>query len=617
MAAVNGFEGERRHIKTRIPAHVSQIGEARRFVEQVISEGALSDDRAFDLEVAVSEACASAIERSEQEVELAAWRLRDRVVVEISSRGEHGFNLAETDEPKLPLSLPLMTSLADQVQISRLSDHLTRVSLTFLVDPADDSPSESIEPSEETGGESERERLLEDPRVRGHVLTSAESQERKVAEARLMRQAFRDPLTGLANRALFFDRLASALSRADRRGSSVALVLIDLDDFKKVNDSWGHAGGDRLLVELAERLGSQLRAEDTAARLGGDEFALVLEEGTGAENAARTVERILARLRAPLTLAEASITPGVSAGLAVRPPRGCGAEELLQQADFALYAAKSDGKNNLRLYESGISAPSVARRELETDLQRALERGEIVAHYQPILSTRTGLIVGLEALCRWRHPRRGLLTPDHFLPMAEESGLIVPLGDLVLRQACETVQQWDALHPGSSLWMAVNLCGRQLREPRMVDALLTTLADSKLEPERLVLDINEDVLAVSDEKVLQTLVATKEAGIRLAIDDFGTGCSSLSLLGKHPAEFLKIAKTLVDSLDDSAGDSVVADAIMGLARCLSKQVVAEGVERREQLERLGQLGCDMWQGWYFSPALKCSQLLALSRDRAA
>ena len=617
MAATNGFEGERRHVKTRIPAHVSQIREARRFVERVISEGALSEERAFDLEVAVSEACASAIERSEQDVELAAWRLRDRVVVEISSQGEPGFSPAEADEQRLTLSLPLMTSLADQVQISRLSDHLTRVSLTFLVDSACSRRDESIDPSDEVGEESERERLLEDPRVRGHVLTDAESLERKAAEARLMRQAFRDPLTGLANRALFFDRLANALTRADRRGSSVALVLIDLDDFKKVNDSLGHAGGDRLLVELAERLGSQLRAEDTAARLGGDEFALVLEEGTGVENAVRTVERILADLHIPLILADTSVTPGASAGLAVRPPRGCGAEELLQQADLALYAAKSDGKNKLRLYEAGMCAPTVARRELETDLHQALMRDEIVTHYQPILSTRTGAIVGLEALCRWRHPRRGLLTPDQFLPAAEETGLIVPLGDLVLRQACDTVRQWDALHPDSGLWMAVNVCGRQLREPRMVDVLMTTLTDSRLGPERLVLDINEDVFAVSDEEVLRSLVAARQAGVRLAVDDFGTGCSSLSLLGKHPADFLKMAKPLVDTLGDCAGDGMLADAVMGLARCLRKQVVAEGVETREQLEKLTQLGCDMWQGWYFSPALKCSQILALSRDRAA
>ena len=225
--------------------------------------------------------------------------------------------------------------------------------------------------------------------------------------------------------------------------------------------------------------------------------------------------------------------------------------------------------------------------------------------------------MGLEALCRWRHPRRGLLTPDQFLPAAEETGLIVPLGDLVLRQACDTVRQWDALHPDSGLWMAVNVCGRQLREPRMVDVLMTTLTDSRLGPERLVLDINEDVFAVSDEEVLRSLVAARQAGVRLAVDDFGTGCSSLSLLGKHPADFLKMAKPLVDTLGDCAGDGMLADAVMGLARCLRKQVVAEGVETREQLEKLTQLGCDMWQGWYFSPALKCSQILALSRDRAA
>ena len=617
MAALVSFEGRRRRVKTKIPAELDQISEARRFIQQVISPGGLSDDRAFDLGVAVSEACANAMKHSGQEVELAAWRLRDRVVVEVSSRGQSGSHPAENDERQLPLSLALMTSLADQVQISRLSDSLTRLSLTFLLEGAQSGAIQSSTVPGETGREFARERLLQDPRMRGQVLTSDEMRERKAAEARLVRQAFRDPLTGLANRALFFDRLSSALSRADRRGSSLAVVLLDLDDFKKVNDSLGHAVGDRLLLEVAERLQGQLRAEDTAARLGGDEFALILEEGTGAEAAARTVERILTRLGSPLALGGADVRPRASAGVAVRVPCGCAAEELLQQADFALYAAKAEGKNGFKLFESEMSAPSAARLELEAELGRALEREEIVAHFQPILSTKTGMIVGLEALCRWRHPRRGLLLPGDFLAVAEETGLIVPLGDVVLRQACSCLRQWDALNPRSSLWLAVNLSNRQLREPRMVEALLATLKDSSLEPERLVLDINEDVFTLSDEKLLESLTRTREAGIHLAIDDFGAGCSSLGRLARQPADILKMARAFAESLDDSSGMSVLAGAMMGLARSLSTQVVAEGIERREQLERLVSLGCDMWQGWYFSPALESSQLLAVSRNRAA
>lgn len=616
MVAPDGLARGRRRVKTRIPAGLAQISEARRFVQQVISQGGLSAQRAFDLEVAVSEACANAMVHSGGEVELAAWRLRDRVVVEVSSRGESGSHPAQNEARQLPFSLSLMTALADQVQISRLSDSLTRLSLTFLLEGAQGGPLESSAPSGGTEGESERKGLLEDPRVRGRVLTSAKLRERKAVEARLKRQAFRDSLTGLANRALFFDRLSNALSRADRHGSSLAVVLIDLDDFKKVNDSWGHAAGDDLLLEMADRLRSQLRAGDTAARLGGDEFALLLEGETNAENAARTVERILARLCAPFAVGGVDVCPSASAGVAVRPPRGCPAEELLQQADFALYAAKAEGKNGLKFFMSEMSAPSAPRLELGAELQRALEQEEIVALYQPILSTATGSIVGLEALCRWKHPRRGLLAPAEFLPVAEETGLVVALGELVLRQACSCLRRLDDLRPSSGLWLAVNLSGRQLREPGTLDTLLAALEDSCLEPGRLVLDIAEDVLTLSDENTLESLVAMRKTGIRLAIDDFGAASSSLSRLARQRVDIVKMDKAFADNLGDPSEDSLLAGAMMGLARSLRTQVVAECVERRDQLEKLISLGCDMWQGWYFSPALESAQFAALFGNRA-
>jgi diguanylate cyclase (GGDEF)-like protein len=510
-----------------------------------------------------------------------------------------------------------MTALADQVQISRLSDALTRLSLTFLLEGAQGGPGESGAVCEEAEGESEREGLLEDPRVRGRVLTGAEWRQLKIVEARLKRLAFSDSLTGLANRALLFDRLGNAVSRADRHGFSLAVALIDLDDFKKVNDCWGHAAGDQLLVETAERLRSQLRAEDTAARLGGDEFAVLLEEGPGAENAAHTVERILARIRAPFAVGGVDVCPTASAGVAVRSPHGCAAEELLRQADFALYVAKAEGKNGLRLFKSEMSAPSAQRLELGTELQRALERQEIVALYQPIISTGTGSIVGLEALCRWKHPRRGLLAPADFLPVAEETGLIVPLGEVVLRQACSCLRQCDDLHPSSGLWLAVNVSGRQVREPGTLDALQAALKDSRLEPGRLILDITEDIFTLGDEKMLESLAATRKAGMRLAIDDFGAGCSSLGRLARQPVDIIKMDKALVRSLSTSSEDSLLAGAMMGLARSLRTRVVAEGVERRDQVEKLASLGCDMWQGWYFSPALESAQFVALLRDFAA
>jgi diguanylate cyclase (GGDEF)-like protein len=612
VATLNGLKGQRRPAKTRIPADIARIVEVRRFLHQVIPGGALSDSRVFDLEVAVSEACGLAVKHSSEEVQLTAWALQDRVVVEVSSRGESGLIPAETDTSLPPIALCLMTTLADQLQISRLSDHLTRISLTFLFEVARDRRRRSSNPPSAKEEESERERLLEDPRVHGRVITTAELRKRKAVEGRLKAQAFSDPLTGLANRALFSDRLGNALSRADRLGSSVAVALIDLDDFKIVNDSLGHAAGDRLLVQLSERLKGQLRAEDTAARLGGDEFAVLLEEGTSVGGMSGAIGRVLAHLRAPYALPEADVRVGASVGVAVRYPRSCGAEELLEQADFALYAAKSAGKNSFKLFESGMSAPNVAKLELQTELELALERDEIVAHYQPILSTPTGTIVGFEALCRWAHPQQGLLAPTSFFPVAEESGLVVALGDMVLRQACDCLRQWDALHPDSGLWFAINLCDRQLREPRMVDTLLLALTDSHLEPERLVLDINETVFAQADPYVLENLTAIREAGVRLAIDDFGSGLSSISLLGEHPVDILKMAKDLVDTLDRSPGGSVPAGAVMSLARSLGSKVVAVGVERRNQSEGLIDLGCDMWQGWHFSPAIEASQLLALS-----
>jgi diguanylate cyclase (GGDEF)-like protein len=350
--------GGRRRFQTRIPAELDRIQEAREFIKRMASQSGIPIRRAFDIEVAVSEACANAMVHSGQEVELVGWRLEDRVVVEVSSRGESGSHPVQNESRRLPFSLSLMTALADQVQMSRLSDSLTRLSLTFLLEGAQDGPLDSASISGGPRGESARESLLEDPRLRGRVLTNAELRERRRMEARLARQAFRDSLTGLANRALFFDRLSNALARADRHGSSIAVVLIDLDDFKKVNDSWGHAAGDSLLVAVAERLRSELRAADTAARLGGDEFAIILEEGTGAERAAHTVERVLARIGTPFVVGGVTILPSASAGIAVRRPYDCGPEAIVQQADFALYAAKADGKNRAKLYGGGAERAS-------------------------------------------------------------------------------------------------------------------------------------------------------------------------------------------------------------------------------------------------------------------
>jgi len=453
--------------------------------------------------------------------------------------------------------------------------------------------------------------LLGDARVRGLVLTTRDISERKAFEEQLTRQAFHDPLTGLPNRALFSDRLAHAFARADRQGFSVAVLLLDLDDFKNVNDSLGHAEGDRLLVLAAERLQNVLRGSDTAARLGGDEFVIVLENGPSLSRPDRVAERVLAHLREPYRLSAAEVFVSASIGVAIREPRGDTGEEVLRNADTALYAAKSQGKDCYRLFKPQMFEVARVRLELEAELRRALECREITVHYQPILSTMTGQIVGFEALARWEHPTRGLLLPASFIALAEETGLIVPLGYQVLEQACHAFKEWDTRYPHLRLRLTINLSPRQLRAPEVVEKVIKIVGSSGLRAERLVLEITESVLVEDDLGTLSTLQTLREAGISLAIDDFGTGYSSLSYLKRYPVDILKIAKPFVDSIGETVDGAALASAVVSLAKSLRLEVVAEAVEKPEQLETLAALDCDMWQGSYFSLALPSAQISTL------
>lgn len=608
---------KRRVLRALIPADLSRVQDARRLMNQVASLAALDDRQRFDLEVAVSEACANAIEHAGREVEVVAWLLRDRIVVEISSEG--GFQpKAPSDDGLHPrgMGLSLMASLADQMQVSRLTDSLTQVSLTFLVEPDAISSGGPPQPSTLLAGQFKRTILLQDPRVHGHVLTPKEMREQKQTEARLTRQAFHDHLTGLANRALFFDRIENSLHRAGRQGTSITVALIDLDEFKSVNDLLGHASGDQLLAMVGARLSDLLRAGDTAARLGGDEFGLLLGESIEPANLASAVERILTCLREPYDLFTARLPVTASIGVATSGPSARTVQELLRHADLALYASKSQGRDGWKLFEPHMRVLEQTKRESEAELRRALERDEIMAYYQPFLFTEPRRIAGLEAFTRWKHPTRGLLSPESFIDLAEETGLIVPLGYELLEQACRSLCEWDARFPDHGLQVMVNLSPRQLGEPGLVDGIVAILTASGVAPGRLVLKIAEDVLADDRLGVLETLAALRETGIRMAIDNFGTGYSSLNRLKEYPIDILKMARPFVEAISDTDEGVSVAAAVVSLARSLGMQVVAEGVEEYEQLEKLHSIGCDMWQGEFFSAPVPPSTASALLERHA-
>ena len=454
--------------------------------------------------------------------------------------------------------------------------------------------------------------LLHDPTVKGVVLNTRDVSERRRLEEQLTHQAFHDPLTGLANRALFRDRVSHALALAQRRGSPVTVLFIDLDDFKTVNDSLGHAEGDRLLIAVAERLLACARSADTVARLGGDEFAILIEGADGPEG---LPDRLAAAMSHAFTLSGNQVRVTASIGVA-SASLGDRADDLLRNADMAMYAAKRHGKGRAETYESRMYADIRERLDLEVALRAAIERRELTLFYQPIVHLRTGAIYGAEALLRWDHPQFGRLLPQHFVPLAEETGLIVQLGVWVLGEACRQLHVWQTSHPDTPLAISVNISGRQLQGTGIVDALRETLTSSDVDPACVVLEITESVLMQQTDGVLERLQQLKELGVRLAIDDFGTGYSSLSYLQRFPIDILKIAKPFVEEVGQGADRSALARAIVGLGDTLKLQTIAEGIERTEQRAALIALGCPLGQGHHFWPALSpaaIEELLAGSR----
>ncbi|HEU4656169.1 MAG TPA: EAL domain-containing protein [Capillimicrobium sp.] len=430
----------------------------------------------------------------------------------------------------------------------------------------------------------------------------------------MVHQALHDALTGLPNRALFLDRLSHALSRRGGTGE-VSVLFCDLDRFKTVNDSLGHEAGDQLLVAVAERIGGCLRSGDTAARLGGDEFAILLEDVSDAGEAVAVAERLTESLRVPFTLAGREVFVSCSIGIASGHAAG---EELLRNADVAMYRAKAEGAARFAVFEPSMRAEVLERLELEADLRRAEQRGELEVHYQPLIELDGGALAGFEALVRWRHPERGLVPPLAFIPLAEESELINALGRWVLEEACRRAAAWDREFPVApgrrQRAITVNLSGRQLEQPDLVDQVGAALDASGLAPERLVLEITETVLMHDTEATIARLAALKAIGVRLAVDDFGTGYSSLRYLGRFPIDLLKMAKPFVDNVDSGVQGAALARTIVDLGTSLGLEIVAEGIELGTQFAHLRRLGCHLGQGYLFARPLTVGQVTQMLAD---
>jgi diguanylate cyclase (GGDEF)-like protein/PAS domain S-box-containing protein len=459
--------------------------------------------------------------------------------------------------------------------------------------------------------------LLEDPAVRGVVVTSWDVTERKALEEQLRHQAFHDPLSGLPNRALFMDRLEHAFVRANRRGDKIAVLFTDLDNFKVINDSLGHEVGDQLLVAVAERIKHCLRPEDTAARLGGDEFTILIEAVDSMTDAVRVAERIAEILQPPFALDQHEVFSTTSIGIALSSPLQKQPADLLRHADLAMYRAKHKGKARYEVFEPGMGTDALERLRLENELRRALERGEFKVYYQPVVALEGGRIVGAEALVRWEHPIRGLLLPEEFLSVAEETGLIARIGEKVLRAACHQVRAWQVRYPSESpLMVSVNLSPKQLFRPELIAEVL---AETEIYPGSLQLEITESTMMSNGvHSANHALRNLKDLSVELAVDDFGMGYSSLSYLKHFPVDFLKIDRSFIAGLgqdaDSASKDAEIVSAMIDLTHALGLKAVAEGVETSEQLTRLRVMKCDRAQGNYFWEPLPSGALAVILEE---
>jgi diguanylate cyclase (GGDEF)-like protein/PAS domain S-box-containing protein len=439
--------------------------------------------------------------------------------------------------------------------------------------------------------------------------------ERKLTERRLSYLAHNDHLTGLPNRVQFIERLEQAMVEADHNERLVGIVFLDLDRFKYINDSLGHQAGDKLLQEVAVRLNGAVRRGDTVARFSGDEFALALADMAHVDDATHVAQKILDVFKQPFRISGRELFVGASLGITLYPFDDRDALGLLRNADVAMYRAKESGRNSYQFYAAEMTAKATERLSLESDLRSALDRGELLLHYQPIADCRTGRLLGMEALLRWDHPGRGMIPPLHFIPLAEETGLIVPIGEWVLRTACEQCQAWHRLgYP--SLTVAVNLSVRQFHRQDLAASVHDILRATGLDPASLTLELTESLIMQQADASIAALRDLKAMGMRLSVDDFGTGYSSLSYLKRFPLDTLKIDQSFVRDIPGDADDAAIAGAVITMAHSLGLKVVAEGVETAEQLRFLREHGCDSMQGYYFSRPLPAEQFEALLKNGA-
>ena len=451
--------------------------------------------------------------------------------------------------------------------------------------------------------------LLDDAEVEAIILNARDITERKGLEGQLEHQALHDALTGLPNRRLFVDRLEHALSRSHRHRQPVAVMFLDLDRFKLINDTLGHDMGDRLLLMVAERLKTCVRVEDTVARLGGDEFTILIEEVTEQYNPTEVAKRIVVLLEGPFELAGHEVTIGTSIGIVQSVGAESSPSDMLRDADVAMYRAKQNGKGRYECYDASMAMAAPEQLKLEGDLRRAVKQStpgnsEFVLHYQPLVNLESGKTVAFEALVRWQHPERGLLAPNEFITLAEETGLIVALGQWVLETACRQAMAFQR-QAGAAPHMSVNLSLRQLKHPSLVEDVARVLQTTGLYPDLLELEITESHIMEDVTGTIAKLDQLKALGVRLAVDDFGTGYSSLGHLMRFPIDNLKIDKSFVQNLPGGQtvkgkNDTVIVEAVIALSRSLSLGVVSEGVENAQQLEHLRGLGCDVGQGYYFA-----------------
>ena len=436
----------------------------------------------------------------------------------------------------------------------------------------------------------------------------ADALDRQAVEDAIRERAVHDPLTGLPNRVLFVDRLEHALARLGRQQSLAAILFLDLDHFKLVNDSLGHHVGDELLAAAAPRLKHALRGSDTVARFGGDEFGILLEDIVSERDAIDTAERIAATFARPFVLSgsEHFVTTSIGIALATGGER---ADELIRDADAAMYRAKDRGRARYEVFDEGMRGRAIERLRMENDLRRALERDQLRLEYQPVVSLMNFSIIGVEALLRWRHPDRGEIPPSEFIPIAEENGLIEPIGRWVLENACRQAAQWYAARPDSApLAMSVNLSAVQVARRTLPDVVRAALSSTGLDPACLSLEITETVMVRDADGLTEILQALKALGVRLVLDDFGTGYSSLSYLTRLPLDVLKVDRSFVDGLGNEPRDTAITETIIAMSRALSLDVVAEGVETSEQVHELSRLGCTAAQGFHFSRAVPAREI---------